>query len=137
MNASETKHTPGPWGYEDPMGPDILTIVANPSDPAYEWIWVAQIGTAVIEDDDGKVIDQRPFWEHEANARLIAAAPDMLEALRRHMAAVKALGEFEDGKTLFEGSPTHSQRCFKAWTELDAAGKQAAAAIAKAEGSTP
>lgn len=84
---SAAKHTPGPWGYEDPMGPDILTIVANPSDPVYEWVWVAQIGTAVIEDDDGKVIDQRPFWEHEANARLMAAAPEMLEALEAIVAA--------------------------------------------------
>lgn len=68
-------HTPGPWGYEDPLGPDILSIVANPDAPPYEWVHVAQIGFTDDEDD------ARSFDEHEANARLIAAAPEMLECL--------------------------------------------------------
>lgn len=80
MNA-HANFTPGPWGYEDPMGPDILTIVANPDAPVYEWIWIAQIGTEPVEDDAGKVHDNRSFEEHEANACLIAAAPDMFAAL--------------------------------------------------------
>ena len=81
--AEKLKHTPGPWGYEDPMGPDILTIVANPEAEVYDWIWVAQIGTEPVEDEDGSVRDKRTFAEHEANARLIAAAPDLLEVAMR------------------------------------------------------
>lgn len=70
------KHTTGPWGYQVPMGPEILSIVTNPDGEAYEWVHVAQIGTDPVEGEA-----PIPFAEHEANARLIAAAPDMLVAL--------------------------------------------------------
>lgn len=42
--------------------------------------------------------------------------------LVRFRAAVRALGKFKDGKTLFEGSPTQDQECFEAWQELNDAG---------------
>ena len=55
-----TKHTPGPWRVD---GTDIYTKVAG-SDH-----WVAAIK------------QRRPNSEDEANAKLIAAAPDLLAAL--------------------------------------------------------
>ena len=70
------QHTTGPWGYQVPMGPEILSIVTNPDGEAYEWVHVAQIGTDPVEGEAPIT-----FAEHEANARLIAAAPDMLVAL--------------------------------------------------------
>lgn len=69
-------HTPGPWGYEDPMGPDILHVVANPGAQAYDWITVALVSTENIDED------KRSFKEHAANARLIAAAPELLDMLK-------------------------------------------------------
>lgn len=127
-----TKHTPGPWRVEDhtlkadgtgvnPNLPRRLCIhcgkLASFSDgtPAYEPVtiainakgWgVAQIGTLepVAEHD-----------QHMANARLIAAAPDLLAALHALMMA-------------FGGVTTNEQQ--KHW---DAA----RAAIAKAIGDTP
>ncbi len=86
----EDKHTLGPWGYQDPMGPDILSIVANPDGEAYEWVHIAQIGTETVDDDT------RSFDEHEANARLIAAAPDMLAALRQAELASAELCQGQD-----------------------------------------
>ena len=55
-----TKHTPGPWIYEA----STRTIRAVPAN-----YWLAS-----MDSFDGAV-------NHEANARLIAAAPELLEAL--------------------------------------------------------
>jgi hypothetical protein len=75
-----TQHTPGPWigagpSFGDPLPRYTTSIVT-------EW-----------EDDAEGCIDicELPFRHHddenEANARLIAAAPDLLESLKvaRHM----------------------------------------------------
>ena len=63
-----TKHTPGPWSID-------------PNDPA-----------GITADCDGLVVAEIPYGDeeygmrhhevNEANARLIAAAPDLLNALR-------------------------------------------------------
>ena len=70
-----TQHTPGPW------------IGAGPSfgDPFPRY--TTSIVTEREHDDEGIVeICELPFHhrddENEANSRLIAAAPDLLEALR-------------------------------------------------------
>lgn len=59
---NSTKHTPGPWKFS------FESI--NP-----EWAIVTTMGGAVVANVNA---DHR----QEANARLIAAAPDLLEALR-------------------------------------------------------
>jgi len=44
----------------------------------------SQIGTLYVSSTEGREVARvifRPFGEHEANARLIAAAPDLYEAL--------------------------------------------------------
>jgi hypothetical protein len=63
--ADHCKHTPGPWTLDEP-----------------HQVWAEAVGeyvaiTAEIEDFDTVPRDQA-----EANARLIAAAPDLLEALK-------------------------------------------------------
>lgn len=63
--ADHCKHTPGPWTLDGP-----------------HQVWAESVGeyvaiTAEIEDFDAVPRDQA-----EANARLIAAAPDLLEALK-------------------------------------------------------
>ena len=60
------KHTPGPWSISPPMGTGI--------EP---WFWVSASRTLHLQVsacDDGYVLG-----ENEANARLIAAAPELLE----------------------------------------------------------
>ena len=70
-----SQHTPGPW-ISDDVGPsDIYRyVIANSSNPAgFRKI-------ARVDLSDIFFVDSRK--ETESNARLIAAAPDLLEALR-------------------------------------------------------
>lgn len=84
---SNAKHTPGPW--------TVGTMVNNDG------------GVSIVSDEDRvcsvDAIGDFPRgkgWKHEdaerdANARLIAAAPDLLEALRYLVMHCKGLDRFE------------------------------------------
>ena len=99
---NKTQHTPGPWHSQRPHGSDIP-------------VW------GVDEKSRGCValvnMSAERATEAAANARLIAAAPEMYEALKALHACHRA----------FSGSD--------AWTMLDDEARAAAeATIAKAEG---
>tara|TARA_Y100001973_G_scaffold99101_1_gene157799 strand:- start:8044 stop:8361 length:318 start_codon:yes stop_codon:yes gene_type:complete len=66
MNTETTTHTPGPWAYRQSSG--TLSFTAKISDSDHN-----RPSIATIHDSAGR---------GEANTRLIAAAPDMLEALK-------------------------------------------------------
>lgn len=80
-----SKHTPGPWRYAldgDSNNDMRHAVLANVND-----LWVAacyRSGTTAKHDSSPEA-DQ----EAEANARLIAAAPAMLEALENMTAIVR------------------------------------------------
>ena len=80
---TEAKHTPGPWHVEDPLGcglGDHLWIVQEGKTPqVYDWRNLA----VVCSDDPDDCENGQPITvaERDANARLIAAAPDMLAAM--------------------------------------------------------
>ncbi len=82
MKPGDTKHTPGPWRvYRAPNGGPIIGIGGadgwGVTDPHFR-LW----------NDGG---------EREANASLIAAAPDMLEALKENEKGLAILaGQFPD-----------------------------------------
>ena len=65
-----SKHTPGPWeAFQNDLGCGVLAT--KRADVAYCWT------------RDGWPLDSsRPISESVANARLIAAAPELLEALK-------------------------------------------------------
>ena len=109
---NELKHTPGPWyalparaGFYIQAENDIIVDTADQN---------ARYGT--IDD--------------EANARLIAAAPELLEAL-------KALHHAVCGETGFAEAVRNCSGIAYPWEPLDAADLAARAAIAKAEGGEP
>lgn len=67
----QTKHTPGPW---KPMYSEDLNI---------HWVQakMGSFGLNVANMNGGKMGDTISFDEAKANANLIAAAPELLEAL--------------------------------------------------------
>ena len=70
---SEQKHTPGPWAIGDENNECCQVILGNKHNLVASLDrWDCNTGKIVIERE-----------EMLANARLIAAAPTMLEALRR------------------------------------------------------
>ena len=93
----ETKHTPGPW---------ILKYVAHSKRGAVRIVDKATHGRIC------EVQAARQDMEGAPNARLIAAAPELLEALQEIVAAADGEG----------------------WSQLDAGFTKARAAVAKALG---
>jgi len=69
--ANETKWTPGPWTITGASG---------------RTVWAGENQIAVVDDPDLAYDEQR------ANARLIAAAPDMAEALGEAIVCAEAAG---------------------------------------------
>ena len=106
-----SKHTPGPWWLgRDPSHFGSLTSITGGSDSTGGIRSVAEVGGLDID-------------EAEANARLIAAAPDMLEACQSFIAR---------WETLSSESANMMER-----RDLDNLARSATAiraAIAKAEG---
>lgn len=80
-----TKHTSGPWKRVDAIG------------PAGECLFER------IEATDGKIIASTWAGSHRANARLIAAAPDLLEHLK-HMVWLVETELKEDGGHIVQGA---------------------------------
>jgi hypothetical protein len=72
---TQAAHTPGPWAIEDPMGPDSLWIV-QASKPTHEWFPIAVCN---MPDEDDHLFTSANV---NANIRLIAAAPELLAALK-------------------------------------------------------
>lgn len=69
-------HTPGPWAIREGYG--LLKAEVGPHGRAVATVWTKQM-------PGGKDDQKEPVvWpEGEANARLISAAPELLEALRQ------------------------------------------------------
>lgn len=79
-------HTPGPWSVELVAG--LPVIVAGRH----------RVGEAQVDGGIGRLKEPGVREEVAANARLIAAAPEMLEALK---AAERELQELESSDALF------------------------------------
>lgn len=73
---SKAKHTPGPWS----VTPDGVRVNNPPTDP-YKQVADCQSGSFFPEDEE----------ECRANARLIAAAPEMLADLKRGLSLLQSI----------------------------------------------
>lgn len=71
---SKPAFTPGPWSIETPLGDAAYSIVQSGLQP-YEWQFIAHVPVGTPAEG------MMPRYEARANARAIAAVPDMVEAL--------------------------------------------------------
>jgi hypothetical protein len=71
---SNTKHTPGPWELKMPKGNRPSARISGDG-----WEDFAKVFTRTTFEGESKLHDCE---EGEANARLIAAAPELLETLK-------------------------------------------------------
>ena len=121
---SASKHTPGPWflaDWDEDDGPNRVVIEARAPEvlfPGQSSIWPGGIRCMQIASVRDSSVDAEAT---AANARLIAAAPELLEALT---GATAALEELRRGH-----GPAVSSLCFPPLN-------LARAAIAKATGAT-
>ena len=110
-----TEHTPGPWTVDD--GINVVHRYTTPErGPGYEVAGIAKVTYAAART--------------EANAYLIAAAPDLLaalEAMLRSTNTFEALGEWE----ALDINPRNRR---EQRAKVDAITARAIAAIAKARG---
>lgn len=118
----KAEHTKGPWvGIEDGKYRETPWILDHEDDHGATWVPITNSAgrtIALVVNDD----TQRPLKVHEreteANARLIAAAPELLEAL-------------EDLARLAEAAMLEANRD---WYDIDLELADARAAIRKARG---
>jgi len=101
-----SEHTPGPWKVEPQLDGEI---------PISGHSWGSYLEIADIHLGGFEQVDS----EAEANARLIAAAPELLEAIKAY--------EKEHHFNAIQGKPHSSSKEASAWVRVRAA-------IAKAEG---
>lgn len=102
-----TEHTPGPWQESS----SDLSILGNPERTGFDDLVIV----AICEPSDPCAA---PLDQQQANARLIASAPDLLEVLKG--ICCRVMGNSTGSFTIGVGHI-----------------KAARAAIAKAEGPTP
>jgi hypothetical protein len=112
------KHTLGPWTVEEQ---DDLDVEGN----GYKWAVAGNKGTGLLLNDGSRYVQNPAYANSEANANLIAAAPDLLAALQQLMEWEG--GDAVNGDAGYYPEDDTQQRANEVWQD-------AFDAIAKAKG---
>lgn len=122
--SSEFKHTPGPW-HTVPYGDGDDTVICSDAAGNFRIAFMAVPG---CRDQQER---RKEFAEIKANARLIAASPELLEALRPFAAiAEHDISESEADEDLFRPVSKYNHAPLLTVGDF----RRALAAIAKATG---
>lgn len=90
-----TKHTPGPYIIENPMGEEYGLWIVEAGKQTYEWRCLASVHQETEYFDKSLHISPR---EQAANARLFAAAPDLLRECEVHLSWLRHVRPQATGK---------------------------------------
>jgi|AGTN01.2.fsa_nt_gi hypothetical protein len=104
---SETKHTPGPWEwrnfggewYELHAGHSGRPVVLGTHIVNYRGDWDAPHDVVLGTKDVAPGVGMRPIRPDDPDARLIAAAPDLLSACEKAIVHLDLANDDPTGKT--------------------------------------
>lgn len=94
-------HTPGPW----------KAVKSVQDQPPFEWVLMADGYGAVGYSFGHKDHHGDNYWRlNEADARLIAAAPELLDELEQFVAAVSMFIQANGGRAEFDQNIIHARK---------------------------
>lgn len=82
-----SEHTPGPWRKCGGYTPKFVAIDSN------DGYIVFQMADHIVDKEHGKEIRAPEYETQQANARLIAASPELLAACKQAADLIHAVGE--------------------------------------------
>lgn len=85
-----SKHTPGPYEVQDPMGADVGLMIVQSGLQSYEWVFLASVHQQTAPNIGQRKVSAA---EQKANAQLFSAAPELLEALKDALRVLKELAK--------------------------------------------
>lgn len=100
----QVKFTPGPWEYRKNHNTSHTFEIIGSFNAKGEGMRLAEVFSGPTNHDSAGFVDMQEPAQGRANARLIAAVPDLLEAAKIGLKAVQALARqcSKDGKAIAE-----------------------------------
>ena len=121
---NETKHTPGPWEFRMYAGGCVIVSKHDAPGSSVR----ARLKGVTVKVDAVIYDDQSNAHEASPDARLIAAAPDLLEALEKALPIIEAEAERR------EEAPISQDQRVGYWSEMRDLANEFADTIDKATG---
>lgn len=100
--SAEAKHTPGPWQFNQTLDESLVEALVTPGESQTYYAPICFLDTEWTEE----------AWK--ANARLIAAAPDLLEGSTRLIQLLHNLADLYDNAGARKALESHAAKTLRA-----------------------